>query len=113
MDISVSAVGAATFVVDYWARGLSFSEKIEPPACNYMGKVEPYSAPVSQNNGFPFWIVGLVLCIILVVFLSNVALILKVSLKDSKIGTDRKFQIGVKGKNKGDYGTARGLALTG
>ena len=113
MDTSASAVGAAAFVVGYWARGLSFSEKIEPPACNCVCKVEPYSAPASQNSGFPFWIVGLVLCITLVVLLSNVALVLKVSLKDSKTGTDREFQIGVKGKSKGVYGTARGLALTG
>ena len=61
--------------------------------------------------------IGLALVIAIVALLSNGALVLtlvlKVSLKDSKTGTDREIEIGVKGKSKGVYGSTRGLAIAG
>ena len=48
-----------------------------------------------------------------VLVLSNVALVCKVSLRDTSTGTDREIQINVKGKSKGIHGASRGLSITG
>ena len=67
----------------------------------------------SGTSGFPYgWCLA---CVFLVVLLlvSNAALVCKVSWKDSSSGADKEFQINVKGKSKGVYGAGRGLAITG
>lgn len=112
MDVTAVAVGITSVCLGYWVRGWQVPEKIDPPACNCICKIEPASVPAPANVGFPYLFCGLAVLIILVALLSNAALVLKFSFKDNR-GTDRELQINVKGKSKGIYGGGRGLAITG
>ena len=114
MDQWHAVVAAAGFAAGYWARQ-SLETKPEQPACHCQCQ---WSGPVGQDQnqsgqGSTVWAVVLVLVIFAVLVLSNVALVCKVTLKDSSTGTDREIQINVKGKSKGIHGAQRGLALTG
>ena len=113
MDSTAIAIGIASVLVGYWFRGLQIPDRVDPPACNCVCRVEPVGVGTQSGaSGFPYVACGLAFLAILVALLSNAALVLKVSLKDSK-GTDRELQINVKGKSKGIYGSGRGLSITG
>ncbi len=101
------------FAVGYWFRSTS-EVKPDPPACHCQCQCAgPSGGESGAGQGSAFW--GLILTLVIgaVLVLSNVALVCKVSLRDTSTGTDREIQINVKGKSKGIHGASRGLSITG
>jgi len=114
MDQWHLVVGGISFAAGYWFRS-GLDKPSEPQACHCQCQWTgpPPIAAASQGTGNFIWVVITVLVVCGILVLSNVALVCKVSFKDSSTGTDRELQFNVKGKSKGVYGASRGLAITG
>jgi hypothetical protein len=116
MDQWHAIAGLVGFSAGFWLRGQS-EAKVDPPACHC--QCQWSGAPIVEHNvsGQSSSLSGILLAIavVTVVVLSNVALVCKVTLRESSSGTAREFQVNIKGKSKGQgvHGAARGLAITG
>ena len=113
MDHLHFSAGVIGFAAGFWLRGAS-ETKAEPAACHCKCQ---WSGPVGDSGqsgqSVTFWGIFLTLVVVSVLVLSNVALVCRVTLRDSSTGTDREIQINVKGKSKGIHGAQRGLSMTG
>lgn len=113
MDQWHLVIGGISFGAGFWLRA-SLEQKPESPVCQCQCQWTgaPPAAPAPQGGGQFFWITGVVSVVCAILVLRNVALVCRISFKDSVTGADREVQINVKGKSKGVYGAPRGLSLT-
>ena len=113
MDASLLTGATMSVAVGYLIRSSLGETKPECPPCNCVCHWKTGSAPEPSSSGFSFWIVGALALVVVVILISNFALVCKITLRDGGAGADREIQINVKGKSgKGVY-SGRGLAITG
>ena len=115
MDLNGWILASISFGAGWYSRGSFVVEtKVEPTTtCICDCKWSDFSEPIKSSNiDFPFWTFGLIGVGILVLLLSNFALVCRVTFRDTNSGQEKEIQFNVKGKSKGVYGASRGLALT-
>lgn len=115
MDLNGWILASVSFGAGWYIRGSFVTEaRVEPTTtCICDCKWSDYSEPLKPSNiDFPFWTFGLIGVGILVLLLSNFALVCRVTFRDTSSGQEKEIQFNVKGKSKGVYGASRGLALT-
>ena len=104
-----------SFLAGFSIRGSLIDNRPEPHTCQCQCQWSgtPAVESASPGQGLSVWIIGGGICVVIILLLSNAALVCKISWKDTQSGTDREVSFGVKGKSKGVYGAPRGLALSG
>ena len=90
------------------------STKPEVPACQCVCNWTGEKASTGDSGHYNLtWLLGFFVLLFALVTFSNAALALRVSYQDSSTGANREWQVGVKGKSKGVFNSAKGLAITG
>ena len=110
------AVAFGSFLAGWFSRDFTASRVSESVTkcvcdCNWQGSTVVSDSGHQLSSGT--WFIGGLLVVLIIAIFSNVAVALRVSLKDLATGADKEFTVSVKGKSKGFYGPAAPLRIAG